>query len=330
MPDSSTPNPGNPDENHPESDSPESPSQTPQHGATGFLHERSWTERNGFPHWLPAIVWVVVAFLLFQIAGNTFAVVYLMAVSEEPVTALDMSLLTEHLDMIFLGNSVAQILFLGVATWLLTGLSTTGKRSQFLRFRSDERTLPVIGQTVILVVVMQPTIWMLGWLNMQIPMPESYMAMEEVQIEMIKSFLTSDHVILMALIHVGLVPSICEEILFRGYVQRLLEKSWGVWAAIIVGGLLFGLFHIRLTQFIPLALIGMLLSWLVWRSNSIYPGIVGHFVNNGGNVLVAAIFSDMMMDHMTTTELPPVWLVLASIGGTVILLRFIHQTTRQE
>ena len=296
----------------------------------GFLHERSWSDRHGFPPWLMAIVWVVLGFLLFQLAGNAMAVIYVISASDDPVTAFDVNLLMEHLDVIFITNSVSQILFLGLLTWFITGLSTTGKRSVFLRFQTDERTLPVILLTLVLVVVMQPVIWMFSWLNAQIPMWDSYMAMEETQMELIKGFLTTDHITLIALFHVGLIPSICEEILFRGYAQRLLEKSWGIWAAIIIGGLLFGLFHIRLTQLIPLAMIGMLLGWLVWRSGSIYPAMAGHFVNNGGSVLLASFYSDYAMDQMTATELPPVWLLLLSAGVTIMVIRYIHHLTKRD
>ncbi|MDG5768001.1 type II CAAX endopeptidase family protein [Balneolales bacterium ANBcel1] len=306
------------------------PSGEPPVSPQGFLHEQSWTSRNGFPDWLPALVWVVLAFVLFQIFGNLFAVVYLMIALDDPSQVLDTAVFVEHLDGIFLGNSIFQILIIGMLTWLIAGLSTTGKRSAFLRFRHDEKTLPVVLQTVLLVIFMQPTVWLLGWINAQIPMPDAYMAMEEVQLEMITSFLTSDNMVLLALIHVGLVPSVCEEILFRGYAQRLMERSWGIWAAIIVGGLLFGLFHIRLTQLIPLAAIGMLLSWLVWRSDSIYPAMVGHFVNNGGSVIMAGLFSDIMTEQLVATELPPLWLVFASIGGIFMILRYIHQITKRE
>jgi len=301
-----------------------------QHPPAGFLHEQSWAERNGFPLWLLAIVWIVISFLLFQLVGTLFTLVYLIMVSEEPITGFDPQLILEHLDVMFIGNSISQILFLGLATWAFVGLSTTQSRASFLRFKFDSRTLPVIAQTVLLLIVIQPIIWTLSWLNAQIPFSDGYMAFEEGQMEMLKDFLTGDHIILMTLIHVGLVPSICEEILYRGYVQRAFEKNWGIWTAIIVSGLLFGLYHIRLTQVIPLAVIGMLLAWIVWKSDSIFPAMAGHFVNNGGSVLLASLYPEYMMEQMTASELPPVWLLLFSVGGTFLLLRFIHQTTQRE
>lgn len=295
----------------------------------GFLHERSWAERNGFPFWLMAFVWVVVSFLLFQLVGTGITVAYLLIRSDDPV-AFDMDMLLENIDVLFIANSLGQILFLGLATWFFAGVLTTGSRSAFLRLRADSRTVPVILQTAVLILVMQPIVWLLSWLNAQIPFGDGYLSFEENQIEMLKNFLTGDHVVLLTLIHVGLVPAICEEVLFRGYFQRAMEKSWGIWAAIIIGGVLFGIYHIRLTQVIPLAVIGILLAWVVWKSDSLFPAMAGHFINNGGSVLLASLYPEYMMDQMTATELPPLWLLLISIGATIMLLRAINQTTKQE
>lgn len=297
---------------------------------TGYLHEQSWAERNGFPHWLLAFIWIIVSFVLFQIVGTAITVGYLIFSADEPLTGFDTSMIIEHIDVMLIGNSVSQILFLGLATWFFTGLSTSGRRASFLRFQMDKRTLPVMLQTVFLIVAIQPIIWLLSWINAQMPISDGYLAFEETQMEVLKNFLTGDHFVLITLLHVGLVPSVCEEVLYRGYVQRALEKSWGIWAAIILSGLLFGLYHIRLTQVIPLAVIGMLLAWIVWKSDSIFPAMAGHFVNNGGSVIAASMYPEYMTDQMTAAELPPVWLLLVSIGAAGILLRYIQQTSKQR
>ena len=298
--------------------------------ASDFLSTRSWADRNGFPPWMLAMVWVVAAFLLFQLVGSAMALLYLMARSDDPAEMLDTVMFMEHLDVILIGNSVSQILFLGMATWWIAGLSTTGSRAAFLRFRISSSALNVAIAAVVLIIVMQPLIWFLSWVNAQIPMWEGYLAMEQSQLEMIEHFLTSDQFILLTLFHIGVVPSVCEELLFRGYVQRLLERSWGVFAAILLGGILFALFHIRLTQVIPLACIGMLLGWLVWRSGSIIPAMAGHLTNNGGAVLVAYLFSDYVSEQMMQTELPPFWLLLLSAGLTIMLIRYIYHNTKPE
>lgn len=297
---------------------------------TGFLHERSWAERNGFPYWLLAFVWLLVSFVLFQLAG-LLALVVAMAVHTEDLSGgVDATFLAEHIDLVFFGNSLGQILFLGVATWFVAGLNTSGRRLDFLRMGGDGRTVGMVLYTIVLVVVMQPVIWAMAWLNAQMPLPQNYLDFEASQIEMIRDILTGDHIVLLTLFHVALVPSVCEEVLFRGYIQRSLEKSWGIWVAIVLGGVLFGLYHVRLTQLIPLAVIGIMLGWVAWRSGSIWPAVAGHFMNNAGSVVVASLYPEYMDQHMDLSVAPPVWLLLVSLAGTVMLLYRMQTFTRKE
>ncbi|MDI6401778.1 type II CAAX endopeptidase family protein [Balneolaceae bacterium ANBcel3] len=294
------------------------------------LIERSWTERNGIPHWLVGIVWLVIAFILFQAIATVVLVGLVMATEDFSLEMLMDIAFGNRIDLFLWANSSGQLVGLLLATWIVAHISTKGSVASFMRFNVHHHTLKVIGLTVLLMIAVQPLIVLFSWINQFYPFSESYLAYEEQALEMIKQMLTVDGIVFMALLHVGLVPSVCEEVLFRGYLQRLFEKSWGPAAAIIVTGLLFGFFHIRLTQLLPLALIGILLGWLVWRSNSIYPGMVAHLVNNGGTVVVSALYPAYVFDQYDSTELPEPWLLLVSIGSTAILIYMIHQLTRKE
>ncbi|MCL5020749.1 MAG: CPBP family intramembrane metalloprotease, partial [Bacteroidetes bacterium] len=50
--------------------------------------------------------------------------------------------------------------------------------------------------------------------------------------------------LLLVIVVVCVTPALCEETLFRGYVQRTLERTMGP-KSIIVAGILFGLYHMR-------------------------------------------------------------------------------------
>lgn len=84
----------------------------------------------------------------------------------------------------------------------------------------------------------------------------------------------------MALISGALVPAICEELAFRGYVQGALRRL-GPSVAVLLTGLLFGLMHMSLIRLVPLTLLGALWALVVQRSGSILPGMIGHLLNNG-------------------------------------------------
>lgn len=78
-----------------------------------------------------------------------------------------------------------------------------------------------------------------------------------------------------------------EEMLFRGGVMNLLHRAgYGPKAMIVWSALLFGLFHINPAQILFAFLLGLLLGWLYWRTGSLLPGILCHFINNALGALV--------------------------------------------
>ena len=52
------------------------------------------------------------------------------------------------------------------------------------------------------------------------------------------------------------------------------------WVAIIISAALFGLAHFNAAQFINALLMGLLLGWMYYRTGSLVPGILLHWVNN--------------------------------------------------
>ena len=82
---------------------------------------------------------------------------------------------------------------------------------------------------------------------------------------------------------VGIMAPLAEEVVFRGAVLRTLLKMmddrWH-WIAILISALIFGGFHGNEAQFVHGTLIGLLIGWMYYRTKSIVPGLVFHFVNN--------------------------------------------------
>lgn len=82
---------------------------------------------------------------------------------------------------------------------------------------------------------------------------------------------------------VGILVPVAEEMVFRGAILRkLLEifHSGMYWWAIVLSALLFGVVHGNMAQGLHAFLLGLLLGWMYWRTNSIVPGIVLHWINN--------------------------------------------------
>ena len=80
---------------------------------------------------------------------------------------------------------------------------------------------------------------------------------------------------------VGLLAPLAEELVFRGAILRsLLKWNSRPWVAIVISAALFSAAHLNPAQIPHTFLIGLLLGWMYWRTDSIVPGVVFHWVNN--------------------------------------------------
>jgi len=276
-------------------------------------YSRSWFDRNGFPPYLIALVWVVLSFLLFQGIGSVVAIA-LIFYKEGTVSE---TALVQNPEILLIGNSLGQIFGLAIATLMVARLSTLPfEYRSFMRLEIPRGTAVFTGFSILLVIVIQPTIWAVSWLNQQIPFPESWVQMEDMQTQLLEVLLTSGIPLWFLIFSIALVPAVCEEVMFRGYLLRLFEKSSGALWAIFITGLLFGAFHLRVTQLIPLSLIGVLLAWVTIQSGSLIPAIIMHLVHNGATV-IAVHFYPQLIEIDSAEAIPPVWLILVSVILTV-------------
>lgn len=281
-----------------------------------------WLHRNGFPGWLAAFLWLVAAFLGFQLVAALVAIGILMADGSFAEVASNLANLAKYPGALFTGNSTGQILVMGLGSWWVARLATSKEnRLAFLRLAP----VPGFGKTalyaVLLTVAVQPLIQFLGWVNLQMPLPQSWIDLDKTQMAMIEELLKGDMWLAVLLFHVAVVPGICEEVMFRGFILRAFEREMAPWAAIILTGTLFGLYHLRMTQALPLILLGILITWLVWRTGSLQVVILVHFLNNAIGVLAARFFPEVVFDPAFSETLPPVWmLAISAIAVPALLL----------
>jgi sodium transport system permease protein len=84
---------------------------------------------------------------------------------------------------------------------------------------------------------------------------------------------------------IALLPGICEEIMFRGFIYRFFENK-SKWYAIWISAFLFALYHLDPYRFLPVLFLGVLLGWLLSKTNSIFPSMLSHAINNSTALLV--------------------------------------------
>lgn len=272
-----------------------------------------------------ALLWLVVVFVVSQVVVAAVAVGILFASGDVTNAQELVAAMETRLDILFIGNSVGQIFILGLATFLVVGLHTaTETKREFLRISWHKNTPFYMVAGGLLILVIQPLVMLLGYLNSLVPAPEMLEELHRGQYEMFEDYLTSDGVLLIGLFHVAVVPAFAEEVLFRGYILRAFEKSGGIIAGLVFSSLIFALFHLQLTNVLPLATLGAVMGLLTWLSGSIWPAAVAHFINNGSAVVMATFMPDRAFADITPELLPPVWMLIASVVFTTILVKVLY------
>ena len=289
----------------------------------------SWFDRNGFPAWVVVLSWFLGSLVLFQIGGSVLSLAFIVIrIGHMPDFSTMNDVLKKNLDLVFLGNSIGQFLFLGIGSWFMSKLAAPGgKVGSFTGFKAPKNIGFLLILALLIFIVIQPVVWFLGWVNSLIPFPSFYLNFEKAQDSILKDFLSGNMSVWYVLINVALVPAIFEEFMYRGFFLNIIKKSGGPALAIILSGFMFGAYHIRFTQIIPLSFLGMLLGYLAWRAESIYPAMIGHFVNNGLSVILAAFAPSFVFSKNTTDNMPPLlWIVLSVLVTGYLIYLFVTES----
>lgn len=122
---------------------------------------------------------------------------------------------------------------------------------------------------------------------------------------------------------VGVSAPLFEEIIFRGYVWRVLEVGFGALPAMIGSTLLFAAFHIDPVHVVSLLPTAAFLGFLRWRSGSLLPCVVAHAVNNGLGVGAALLFPDA-----DPTATLPLWAAFGGFAATIAVAVVGHRWSR--
>ena len=82
------------------------------------------------------------------------------------------------------------------------------------------------------------------------------------------------------LLLMGVVPAICEELLFRGVILQGLRERFSPVVRVILTGLLFALMHQSVTQLFYPFILGCVLSVVMEKTNNLLYPILVHMFNN--------------------------------------------------
>jgi membrane protease YdiL (CAAX protease family) len=243
----------------------------------------------------------------------------------------------EHIDKVDWNNShviaitkivqaFSSVLLFILPVLLFARLTFTGNYWYFLGFKNAEKSnmyvLAVVG-----ILLSLPFVFWLGDLNQKIPLPEQLIKMEEQSSQQMAAFLKirSSLDIVINVFIIALLPAICEELFFRGVLQRIIiQMTRNPWVGIVITAVLFSSLHMQFLGFLPRMFLGIVLGAFYWFSGSIWTSMIAHFVNNATQVIIASYVPKYIDKNPAT---PVLAAVVSGIVVWAILWYFQKQST---
>jgi sodium transport system permease protein len=184
---------------------------------------------------------------------------------------------------------VPQLLIITPPVLLMTFLFTSSPRETLLLKRPP---LLAVSAAALLAMVLHPTANLLQELVQHLYPVGKDMAPMLMEVQRL---LSGANVWLLLLL-IAVVPAICEELAFRGFILSGFRHLGHKRRAIIISALLFGLTHGILQQSLIASLVGVVIGYIAVQSGSIVPCMVFHFCHNALAILNSRITPEMLPD----------------------------------
>ncbi len=87
---------------------------------------------------------------------------------------------------------------------------------------------------------------------------------------------------------ISVVPAVCEEFLFRGYLLQSLVSANTKKKAVFISAFLFSVIHFNISAIVPIFIMGVYLALITIKTNNLFLPILFHMLNN----LLSIIFTN--------------------------------------
>jgi len=287
-------------------------------------------ERQGFSPVVVNFIVLGLLFFLYQIIGGVIA--FLVAGGSITETNVNQHRLLQTL---------FQVLFLAVPAVWLVGLHT----GKFAPMSAENRAFLALNQSVsrevmiwgvLGAVVLNPFLSYVGDVQVVV-LSEGFGLKEEVRQwkalfdDVVEKLASANSVGELALVVgvMALTPAVCEEVVFRGLIQRNFSRAMSPLRTVIWTGAIFGIYHLNPIQTLPLIAIGIYISYLRQTSGALWLCIVAHFAFNFFSVMGIFILnhgswfglSETMVQTLKNSE-PDILSPMAIASAVISLLLF--------
>ncbi len=142
---------------------------------------------------------------------------------------------------------------------------------------------------------------------------------------------------LLIVVVVAITPAICEEVFFRGFVQKSFEQRLKPYWSALITAIFFGLYHFNPYGLLPLIALGFYLGWAAYTTNSIFIPMILHFINNFTAVTAYFLFgeedlieSNVVPESGITEPLIIFFFLLILFGGLVFYIKKKYPQTNKR
>ena len=229
-----------------------------------------------------------------------------------------------------LQNFLSQVGLIAGPAVLMAWLLTRNPRKTLLL--QKPKTIHLFLAAMLAVVLHPIVSTMSNAIQTLYPVSEQTMA----KLESFQSVLGGAPNIWALLLMVAVLPAICEELAFRGFLLSGLRRMKNTTLAILVSSLFFGIAHQLLQQSIAAFVVGLLIGYMSIKTKSIFPCMLYHLIHNSLPLLAASWIGETggvrglveLREGMLQYEWP---LVSVCIAAAIVLLwRFQSSSDSDE
>ena len=250
-----------------------------------------------------AFVALIVIFLLYQIGGGL-------------LTFLIFGLDFAHADMnaLRLLTAGGQILLILAPALIFSYLVYNGKVSKVIRINAldlREAGMFLLGM-IPLIILLQNFLYVQNYLIQKLADSNTFFMYLKKSLDQVDKLLSESYgdlmkannffeVILIVFV-TSFIPAICEEVFFRGFVQKSFEQKLKPLIAIFLTAMFFGIYHFNPYGLIALVALGVYFGYAVYQTDSIFVSMILHFFNNFLAVVLVLIFGNEELLNSNVTD----------------------------
>jgi len=221
-------------------------------------------------------------------------------------------------------------------------LAYTEKKKTKVFYGFNKPNWQLFALVIVIMMVSMPIMEWSASINQNMVLPpflkdiEAWMKDKEaVAMKMTEELLTvrNNWDILLNLVMIALIPAVGEELMFRGGIQRTINRIFkNQHVAIWITAVIFSAVHFQFYGFLPRVLLGAGFGYLYYYSGSLWYAMLAHFVNNAYAVCVALY---MQKNNMPVSKADdPIgfeWYVYGiSVILTIALFKYFKDTAQRE